>query len=154
MPMRPEPCSPTVVVNRELLRERLSPIEYQVTQEKQTERSTTISTIFISPFLLLTFDDVFCVGTTILSTCISLRFLFIVSIILSVSFSFHCLMFANLVCLVCLIICLFVFLFVFHLNYTFSLCMSFSPLLICASFSLTFVLLVYSFSSLFVYASF
>ena len=36
--MRPEPFSPTVVVNRELLKERLSPIEYQVTQEKQTER--------------------------------------------------------------------------------------------------------------------
>lgn len=39
--MRPEPFSPTVVVNRELLRERLSPIEYQVTQEKQTERPYT-----------------------------------------------------------------------------------------------------------------
>lgn len=118
MPMRPEPFSPTVVVNRELLRERLSPIEYQVTQEKQTERSTTIFILFISQFLLFPFDYVFCIGTTILLTCISLRFLFIVSIILSVSFSFHCLMFANLVCLVCLIICLFVFLFVFHLLLT------------------------------------
>lgn len=39
--MKPEIFSPTVVVDRGLLRERLSPIEYQVTQEKHTERPYT-----------------------------------------------------------------------------------------------------------------
>jgi hypothetical protein len=38
MPMKPETFSPTILVDRESLRERLSPLEFQVTQEKNTER--------------------------------------------------------------------------------------------------------------------
>ena len=39
MPMRPyETASPNITVDKAALRERLTPVEYQVTQEKMTER--------------------------------------------------------------------------------------------------------------------
>ena len=37
MPMKPEP-SPNIIVDKAELRDRLTPIEYQVTQEKGTEK--------------------------------------------------------------------------------------------------------------------
>lgn len=39
--MKTEQFSPTVIVDKGVLKERLTPIEYQVTQEKQTERPYT-----------------------------------------------------------------------------------------------------------------
>jgi len=42
MPMRPyETASPNITVDKAALRERLTPVEYQVTQEKMTERPYT-----------------------------------------------------------------------------------------------------------------
>jgi len=40
MPMKPEPA-PNVIVDKAELREKLTPVEYQVTQEKMTERPYT-----------------------------------------------------------------------------------------------------------------
>ena len=37
MPMKPD-TSPNIVVDKEELRNRLTPMEYQITQEKGTER--------------------------------------------------------------------------------------------------------------------
>ena len=46
-------ASPNITVDKAALRERLTPVEYQVTQEKSTERSV-ISTLTISVNSILT----------------------------------------------------------------------------------------------------
>ena len=45
MPMKPD-TSPNIVVDKEELRNRLTPMEYQITQEKGTERLVQAHKLF------------------------------------------------------------------------------------------------------------